>query len=138
MSSLVRFGVSLDKSLLEAFDALIHNTGDSNRSEALRDLIREELVRREWREGRIVAGAITVVYGHHTRELVQRLISIQHDAGDIIISSQHVHLDHDNCLEVIVVKGTPQAVEALASRIKATRGVKHCLLSMTTTGKHLV
>jgi len=137
MSSLIRFGVSLDKSLLEAFDALIRSKGYSNRSEALRDLIREELVRREWMEGKVVAGTITFVYDHHTRELTGKITSLQHDAGDIVISTQHVHLDHHNCLEVIVVKGAPKEVEKLASRIKATRGVKHCLLSMTTTGKHL-
>lgn len=137
MPMVIRFGVSMEKSLIDRFDALIRAKGYSNRSEALRDLVREELVRQEWHEGAVVAGTITFIYNHHTRELVRKLIAVQHNAGDIIISSQHVHLDHHNCLEVIVVKGTPQKVEKLAARIKATKGVKHCLLSMTTTGKHL-
>lgn len=137
MSSLIRFGVSLDKSLLEAFDALIQDKGYSNRSEALRDLIREELVRREWLAGDAVAGTITFVYNHHTRELTGKLTGIQHGHSEIIISTQHIHLDHHNCLEVIVVKGKPKEVEKLAARIRATKGVKHCSLTMATTGRHL-
>ena len=133
---LIRFGVSMEKSLVDRFDELINAKGYSNRSEALRDLVREEMVRREWLDGEVVAGTITFVYNHHTRELAHKLIGVQHDAVDIIISSQHVHLDHHNCLEVIVVKGKPTEVEKLAARIKAAKGVKHCLLSMTTTGRH--
>jgi len=137
MSSLIRFGVSLDKSLLEAFDALIRDKGYSNRSEALRDLIREEFVRREWLAGDAVAGTITFVYDHHTRELTGKLTGIQHGHSEIIISTQHIHLDHHNCLEVIVVKGKPKEVEKLAARIRSTKGVKHCSLTMATTGRHL-
>ncbi|MCP4715381.1 MAG: nickel-responsive transcriptional regulator NikR [Deltaproteobacteria bacterium] len=138
MSSLIRFGISLDKSLLNKFDKLINNRGYTNRSEALRDLIREELVRREWLSGEDVAGTITLVYDHHTRELTSKLINIQHKYHDVIISTQHIHLDHQNCLEVIVVKGNPKQIEKLASQLKATRGVKHSALTTATTGKNLI
>jgi len=138
MSSLIRFGISLEKKLLEAFDGLISNRGYTNRSEALRDLIRDELVRREWLSGEIVAGTITLVYDHHTRELNARLTEIQHNHHNVIIATQHIHLDHHNCLEVIVVQGTPQDIEKLASRLKAARGVKHSALTMATTGKNLL
>ena len=138
MSSLIRFGVSLDKSLLSKFDKLIKDKGYSNRSEALRDMIREELVQREWLSGSEVAGTITFVYDHHIRDLVGKLINIQHKYPDIIISSQHIHIDHNNCLEVIVVNGNPKHMEKLAQKLKATKGVKHCSITMTTTGKNLV
>lgn len=138
MSYLTRFGISLDKELLNNFDKLIKDKGYSNRSEALRDLIREELVSREWLTGGDVAGTITLVYDHHTRDLLSKINNIQHKYPDIIISTQHIHLDHHNCLEVIVVKGDPKKVEKLASCLKSTKGVKHSSLTMTTTGKNLV
>lgn len=137
MTSTIRFGVSLDKRLLERFDALISDRGYTNRSEALRDLIRDELVRREWLAGDDVAGTISMVYDHHTRELSTRLTDIQHRHHEVIISTQHIHLDHHNCLEVIVVKGNPGQIEKLAAQLKATRGVKHSALSMATTGRNL-
>lgn len=137
MTSTIRFGVSLDKRLLERFDALISDRGYTNRSEALRDLIRDELVRREWLAGEDVAGTISMVYDHHTRELSTRLTDIQHRHHEVIISTQHIHLDHHNCLEVIVVKGNPGQIEKLAAQLKATRGVKHSALSMATTGRNL-
>ncbi len=137
MSSLIRFGVSLDKQLLDSFDNLIKTKGYSNRSEAIRDLIRDELVRLEWRAGREVAGTISLVYDHHTPGLSSKLTDIQHTSPDIIISTQHIHLDHHNCLEIIVTKGDPRDIEKLAALLKAARGVKHCALSMATTGKNL-
>ncbi len=138
MAELVRFGVSLDKKLLEWFDRLIHSQNYSNRSEAIRDLIRENLVKEEWIKGEEVAGVITLVYNHHQREVVNILTDIQHDFHHLIISTQHIHLDHDNCLEVVVVKGKPKEVEKLAYQMKSTRGVKYSTLNMATTGKGLV
>lgn len=138
MSELVRFGVSLEKELLVQFDALIREKDYPNRSEAIRNLIRESLVKEEWIEGKEVAGAITLVYNHHKRELVNTLTDIQHTFHDIIISTQHIHLDGSNCLEVVVVKGTPKKVQDLAQKLKATKGVKHGALTMATTGKKLV
>jgi len=138
MSEIVRFGVSLEKSLLEKFDRLIKEKSYHNRSEAIRDLIRENLVKREWTEGKEVAGTITLVFDHHKRELMNTLTDIQHDFHHLIISSQHIHLDHDNCLEIIVVKGRPEETKELANKLRATKGVKYGALSIATTGKGLV
>jgi len=135
--ALVRFGISLEKKLLEKFDQLIKNKNYTNRSEAFRDLIREELVKKQWQETGTIAGAITLIYDHHKRELVNMLMDIQHDFGDLIISSQHVHLDHSNCLEIIAVKGSSQKVQELADRLKSVKGVKHGTLSMSSTGKDI-
>jgi len=138
MSDIVRFGVSLEKELLEKFDRLIIKKSYPNRSEAIRDLIREELVKREWVEGKEVAGSITLVFDHHKRELMNILTNIQHDFYQLIISSQHVHLDHDNCLEIIVVKGKPEETKELTNKLRSTKGVKYGALSIATTGKGLV
>ena len=138
MSEIVRFGVSLEKELLEKYDRLIKEKKYPNRSEAIRDLIRENLVKREWVEGKEVAGAITLVFDHHKRELVNTLTDIQHDFHQLIISSQHIHLDHDNCLEIIVVRGKPIEARGLADKLKSTKGVKYGSLSIATTGKELV
>ena len=137
MKGLKRFGISLEGKLLEKFDRLIKKKGYNNRSKAISDLIRQELVKEEWRKGDEVAGAITFVYDHHKRELVERLLELQHNFGHIVISTQHVHLDHDNCLEIIAVKGKAEEVIKLADSIKATKGVKHTALSMSTTGKEI-
>jgi CopG family nickel-responsive transcriptional regulator len=138
MSEIVRFGVSLEKELLDKFDRLIKEKKYPNRSEAIRDLIRENLVKREWVEGKEVAGAITLVFDHHKRELVNNLTDIQHDFHQLIISNQHIHLDHSNCLEIIVVKGKPIEVRGLANKLKSTKGVKYGSLSIATTGRELV
>jgi CopG family nickel-responsive transcriptional regulator len=137
MSSLVRFGVSLDKGLLEKFDKLIESKSYTNRSEAFRDLIRQELIQKQWQSGQEVAGAIILIYDHHKRELVNKLMDIQHEFGGMIISSQHVHLDHNNCLEIIAVKGSPKEAQKLADSLKSVKGVKHGTLSMSTTGKEI-
>lgn len=138
MSDIIRFGVSLEKELLEKFDILIKEKKYPNRSEAIRDLIRENLVKREWVEGKEVAGAITLVFDHHKRDLVNILTDIQHDFHTLIISSQHIHLDHDNCLEIIVVRGKPTEVRELADKLRVTKSVKYGSLSIATTGKELV
>lgn len=137
MTGLVRFGVSLDKDLLAAFDRLIEKKRYTNRSEALRDLIRQELVKKEWAEGDEVAGTITLVYDHHQRELARKLMNIQHDHAGNIVSTQHVHFDHHNCLEVITVKGDPRKIQALAETVRAVKGVKHVNLGMSTIGRHI-
>lgn len=137
MTGLFRFGVSLPKDLLDKFDKLIGKKNYSNRSEAFRDLIRQELVKEEWREGGAIAGAITLIYNHHKRELVNKLTDIQHDHQKVIISTQHIHLDHDNCLEIIAVKGHPREAQKLADTLKAVKGVKHGTLSMSSTGEGL-
>ena len=137
MGSLARFSISLENDLLAKFDKYTELKKFHNRSDAVRALIRSELVKDEWRSGAQVAGAIVLVYDHHQRELMNRLTDIQHDFHGTVISNQHVHLDHHNCLEVIIVRGCPTVIQDLANRLKSTRGVKHCSLSMATTGEHL-
>jgi CopG family nickel-responsive transcriptional regulator len=137
MSKLVRFGVSLEAGLLAKFDALLRKRGWASRSEALRDLIRQELVQKEWLDGDEVAGAVTLIYDHHRKDLMGRITDIQHDYHHLIISTQHIHLDHDHCLEIIAVKGNPGEVHRLADTLKAIKGVKHGTLSMSTAGRGL-
>jgi CopG family transcriptional regulator, nickel-responsive regulator len=133
-NKLVRFGVSLEGELLRRFDAFIGAEGYSNRSKAIADLIRKEFVGDVFAKGGEVAGAVTMVYDHHKREVVNKLLDMQHDYGDIIISTQHVHLDHDNCLEIIAVKGPGAKVKILADSLKTVKGVKHSTLSVTSAG----
>jgi len=137
VSEIIRFGVSLEKTLLQRFDRLIRGRKYTNRSEALRDLIRKELVEIEWKEDREVAGAITYVYDHHRRELLNRLTDLQHDYQQIIISTQHIHLDHDHCLEIVAVRGRAKSIRQLADALKAVKGVRHGTLSMTSAGQEI-
>lgn len=138
MARVVRFGISMDQELLAHFDRRIARKGYENRSEAIRDLIRADLVAEEWEraEGEVV-GTLSLVYDHHLRSLTTRLTSFQHARYQMILSSLHVHLDEDNCLEVLVVRGMEPQVRALAERLIATKGVKHGRLTLTTTGKRL-
>jgi CopG family transcriptional regulator, nickel-responsive regulator len=137
MSELVRFGVSLEDSLLDKFDRLIKKKGYATRSEALRDLIRQELVKNEWEQDQEVAGTITFIYDHHKRGLSSQLTDLQHDHQDTIISTQHIHLDHHNCLEIVAVKGKAGEVQKLADELRSVKGVRHGALSMTSTGKDI-
>ena len=138
MSAITRFGVSIEKRLLKRFDALIGQKGYANRSEALRDLIRDLLVQEEWKPGnQETVGTITLVYNHHTRELEKELTRVQHQTLRQIISSLHVHLDPQNCLELLVVKGKSQEIREIADKLRGIRGVKHGKLTMTTTGKEI-
>jgi CopG family nickel-responsive transcriptional regulator len=138
MDILKRFGVSIEGSLLKKFDNFIEKHSYENRSEAIRDLIRKELVDEEWvKSDEKVAGAIVMVYDHHRRELMDNLVNIQHDYQKSIISSQHIHLDHDLCLEVIIVRGKIGEVYQLESKLKATKGVKHASLAKSTLGKKI-
>jgi CopG family nickel-responsive transcriptional regulator len=137
MSDLFRFGVSLDKALLDKYDRYIRQRNYSNRSEAFRDLIRQELIKKEWQEGDDVAGAITLIYDHHRKDLLNKITDLQHDFQKIIISTQHIHLDHDNCLEIVAVRGQSREVTKLADMLKSIKGVKHCTLSMSSTGEHI-
>lgn len=137
MKRIVRFGVSLEEDLLKRFDQILKEEGYTNRSEAIRDLIRRHLVEKEWEEGKEVAGGIILLYNHKVRELVDKLIDLQHDFGKFIISTQHIHLDEENCLEIVVVRGEAKEVKNLATRLGALRGVKHLSLAKTSTGKEI-
>jgi CopG family nickel-responsive transcriptional regulator len=132
MSDLERFGVSMPADLLDEFDRAIAEAGYANRSEAVRDLARKYLTERRWalEEGEVV-GTITLIYDHHVPDLAARLTQMQHDAVANVICTTHVHLDHHNCAEVIVVRGEAGEVRRLADRIIATRGVKHGELTCT-------
>ena len=138
MPETVRFGVSIDEDLLTAFDRLIEAQGYENRSEALRDLIRERLIQHEWsREDARAVGVLCFVYDHDAHDLAHRVMHLQHDYCDDIISTLHVHLDAHNCLEAVVLRGRADDLQKLASKITSTRGIKHGQLVMTTTGESL-
>lgn len=132
MGELKRFGVSLDSDLLKQFDVLIQKKGYSNRSEAIRDLIRNDIVEEKWEDDTEEAiGAITLIYDHHQYDLNNKLISKQHDSSADIKATLHVHLDHNNCMEVIVVGGEIKTIKKIADEIIGLRGVKHGKLSAT-------
>jgi CopG family nickel-responsive transcriptional regulator len=128
---LVRFGVAMDAALLARFDEHLARRGYATRSEALRDLVRGELAAAHISEGGMAAGTLTLVYDHHVRELTEKLTDMQHELGERVVSMLHVHLDHDHCLEVIVLRGPADALRAASDRILATRGVQHGKLVLT-------
>jgi len=138
MEELVRFGVSISAHLLGQFDRLISQKGYVNRSEAIRDLIRKHLVEHEWEQGdKETLGTLTLLYNHHVRELPDRLEHLQHEHYHRIISTMHVHVDEQNCLEVVVLRGKPAEIRSLSDSILGVKGVKHGQLVMTSTGKEL-
>lgn len=138
MSDLARFGISIDDRLLKRFDELIAEKGYGNRSEAIRDLIRNALVEEQWARGEEeTVGTVTLVYNHHTRDLSDKLTEHQHSHHDAIVSALHVHLDAHNCLEVVVVRGPAREVKRLADELIGTKGVIHGKLVTTTTGAGL-
>lgn len=133
MSELCRIGVAIDGELLEKFDALIARQGYANRSEAFRDLIRDRLVEDQIQEPeRAAVGTLTLVYDHHVRQLADKLTGLQHEHHHEIISTLHVHMDHDNCLEVLVMRGRAGAIRQIADRLISTKGVSHGRLTLTT------
>lgn len=136
MSKLQRFGVSIEEDLLDRFDEYIAERNYKNRSEALRDLMRAALVEDQWQGDAIIAGAIAFVYDHHQGQLMQQLMTAQHAEHDLIISSQHIHLDHDNCMEIVLAKGPAGRIGDLYHRIKALKGIKHVDILRSTTGEH--
>lgn len=130
---LKRFGVSLEENLLEALDQFVSERHFPNRSQALRYLIKKNIVRQKWENNKIVAGAIVLVYDHHKRDLQTTSTDVQHNYHDLILSVQHVHLDHDNCLETIAVKGKAKELQALADKLIAIKGIKHGELVMSAS-----
>jgi CopG family transcriptional regulator, nickel-responsive regulator len=138
MSELSRIGVAIDSDLLDQFDQLIAKRGYTNRSEAFRDMIRDELIQKTWESPESnVVGTVTLVYDHHVRMLNEKLTDMQHEFHRSILSTLHVHLDHDNCLEVLVVRGKAAAVQKIADSLISTKGVKHGRLTLTTSGAEL-
>lgn len=131
---LLRFGVSLPEDLINKFDRLIKRKKYSNRSEAIRDLIRRELVQEDIESDRVVAGVLSLLYDHHKSAISETLNALQHDYHKSIISNTHVHLDHDNCLEVILLHGRAKDIKKFADGIISIKGVKHGGLHLTSTG----
>lgn len=129
--------MSLSEDLLKSLDAYLQKKGYGNRSEGLRDIIRDNLVRQEVIANHDVVGVLTIVYDHHVRELTQTIIEEQHNSPANIVSSMHVHLDHHNCLEIIVARGKGGVIQKFADRMIGIRGVKHGNLALTSTGKNL-
>jgi CopG family nickel-responsive transcriptional regulator len=133
-----RFTVSIPPRLLSQFDDMSRETGYKNRSLAIADLMRSRLVEHRAKFGsEEIAGTITLVYDHHKQHVQATLTDIQHDHHKVIVSTLHVHLDHHNCLEVLVVRGRADLVRKIADELIAARGVKHGRLTVTTTGKDL-
>lgn len=125
-STLKRFGVSMEGNLLRKFDYLIKQRGYENRSEAVRDLVRDALIQQSWEESeQIVAGSILLFYNHSQRNLLEELTLIQHDMHDYILATTHFHLNHDNCLELIVVKGKAGEIQRLSHKLTSLKGVEY-------------
>ncbi len=138
MAELARIGIAISEDLLLEFDGLISRRGYTNRSEAFRDLVRKELVDEiSGSPDAEVYGTLTLVYDHHARLLSEKLTQLQHKYYAAVMSSVHVHLDHDNCLEVILVRGRSSLVQELANALIATKGVKHGRFTLTTSGRDL-
>ena len=134
---LIRYGISLPEVLSKKFDRLIKRKKYSNRSEAIRDLIRQALVEEEINSNVEVVAVVNLLYNHHKRELSERLTELQHQHHHLVLSSMHVHLDTHNCLETIVMQGMSREIKKLADLLIASKGVKHGQVSLTSTGKNL-
>jgi CopG family transcriptional regulator, nickel-responsive regulator len=131
---ITRFGVSVEPELLKKFDALIKKEGYANRSEAIRDLIRKNLIVEKQKDiNKNAIGTLTMVYDHHTGNLTNKLLQIQHDHTNEILTTTHVHIDHDNCLEVLVLEGKIKNIQQLSDSIKSLKGIKHGELVITTS-----
>jgi CopG family nickel-responsive transcriptional regulator len=128
---LVRFGVAMEASLLQEFDRVVGEQG-TTRSEALRDLARKAVVRAQLGKGRPAIGALTLVYDHHVRDLPERLTELQHELGERVRSAMHIHIDHDNCMEVVIMTGRSDELQRIADRLLALRGVKHGGIEIVT------
>jgi CopG family transcriptional regulator, nickel-responsive regulator len=138
MGVLTRIGIALDSELLERFDYSIHLRGYSNRSEAFRDMIRDRLVsERTATPEATVVGTLTLIYDHHAHGVTEKLTEVQHEHHELIVSTSHAHLDHDSCLEVLIVHGRSTQVERLADRLIGLKGVQHGRLVMTVPEKAL-
>ena len=132
MEKITRFGVSIEPDLLKKFDKIIKKEGYTNRSEAIRDLVRKNLIKEENKDPNAESiGTLTMIYDHHTGDLTNKLLDLQHDHTKEILSTTHIHIDHDNCLEVLVLKGKTGKIQKLADNIKSLKGIKHGELVIT-------
>ncbi len=136
-SHLTRVSITLETNILEQFDALNKRRGIPTRSEAVKQLIKGSLIEQEWKDGDVVAGVITLIYDHHKTHMLDEIVGTQHDFGNMVLCSQHAHLDHHNCMENIIVKGPVKEMQQLFHALEAIKGMKHCSLTMSTTGTNL-
>jgi CopG family nickel-responsive transcriptional regulator len=136
-SEIVRFGVSVPRTLLERFDSLLAEKGYRSRSEGIRDLIRDRLVKEEWQGNQEVVGSLTFVYDHGVRRVTDRIVETQHTFHGNVVSSMHVHLSEHKCMEVLILEGTADEVKRISDHILSSRGVQHGELVMTTRGEAL-
>lgn len=134
MGKLARFSVAMDEDLLKLLDEYISRKGSPTRSEAIRDLARSAIANDSWGKGPKGSGTLTLIYDHHKHDLARKIMEIQHDAHDAVIAAMHVHLDHDNCLEVLILMGEPEKVRFLADRLVACRGVKYGVFNPVPEG----
>ncbi len=137
MSDLVRLSFSIERPLYEAMEEMVQSKGYANRSEFIRDMIRDRQVQEQWAEGEEVLGTISLIYDHHSRRLSEKLTDAQHHHHDEVLATTHVHLSHDLCAEMIMVRGAPRTIRQLADRLGGQKGVLHCSLSMGSTGSKL-
>ena len=132
MEKITRFGVSIEPDLLKKFDKIIKKEGYTNRSEAIRDLVRRDLIREENKDPNAESiGTLTMIYDHHTGNLTDKLLNLQHDHTKEILSTTHIHIDHNNCLEVLILKGKTGKIQKLADNIRSLKGIKHGELVIT-------
>jgi CopG family nickel-responsive transcriptional regulator len=137
MSDLTRVSLSLDQSLLDSLEQQVAKKGYENRSEFIRDLIRDHLARDQWLSGEEVLGTLTLIYNHHQRGVSEKLVEEQHHSGEHILASTHVHLSHEICAEMIMLRGSGSGIIKLTNALKQLRGVLHASLAMSTTGKDI-
>jgi CopG family nickel-responsive transcriptional regulator len=137
MSDLVRLSLSLDRALLDRLQDMIAESGYTNRSEFVRDLLRDQIVQRQWELNEEAIGTITVLYDHHARMLSEKLTDLQHDHHENVMATMHVHLDEHLCVETVLVRGPAEQLRRLANAIRQQRGVLHATLSTSSTGRTL-
>jgi CopG family transcriptional regulator, nickel-responsive regulator len=137
VSDLVRLSFSIESSLYEKMETLVKQRGYENRSEFIRDLVRKELVQDDWKDDKDAVGTLTLVLDHHQRELGQKMNNFQHQHFHEILVSSHVHLDHDYCLEAIILKGRSNKLKEIANTLGQQKGVLHSSLSMSSHGQSL-
>jgi len=138
MSDLVRLSLSLEEPLLKRLEGMVRASGYTNRSEFIRDMIRQRMVEQEWEQDREVVGTVTLVYDHHARQLTDKLTGLQHTHHDNILATTHVHLDRHMCAEMILAKGPASRLRKIAELLHRQKGVLHATLSLSSTGQRLM
>ncbi len=137
MAEVERVSLSLDKQLLDELEKMVKRSRYTNRSEFVRDMIRQQMVEREWEQDREALGTVTMIYDHHQRGLSEKLTGLQHDHHKEILVTTHIHLDKHLCAEVVVIRGRASRIRHIADELRKQRGVLHASLAISSTGKEL-